>query len=524
VVRSVFSSTSFVSSISFTSLLFPSLLFAFALSSCTRSVSTEPGVVNFLIESMPVNLDPRIGTDDKSEKIDSLIFSGLVELDAQRNLHGDLAEKWEMPDPRTYVFHLRSGVKFHDGRALTSTDVKYTFDSISNGTVTSPKRGAFTLIQSIETPNPLTVIFHLKEPYGQFLWSLNRAAIGIVPAGSGADFANQLIGSGPFRFVSAEQDDNVVLERNEAYFGSAPKISRVRFRVVPEAVVRALELRKGTADLEMGSLSPDMIPILREQPAIEVTEQPGTNYEYIAFNLDDPLLAKREVRQALALATDREEIIRYLLRGQARPADGPLPTTSWAYEADITRYGYDPRLAEQVLDTAGFPRRDAAGGIRMKLTLKTSTEDAARLLGAVLREQWRKVGVDLELRPIEFATLFSDVTRGSFELYTLRWIGANNDPDIFQYIFSSKRMPPLGANRGHYHNAALDALLDQARVESDQGKQRQLFGEVQKIVAEDSPYVSLWFRDTICVHRRRISNVLLSPSGDYDFLRNIEAR
>jgi peptide/nickel transport system substrate-binding protein len=160
----------------------------------------------------------------------------------------------------------------------------------------------------------------------------------------------------------------------------------------------------------------------------------------------------------------------------------------------------------------------------MKLTLKTSTEDAARLLGAVLREQWRKVGVDLELRPIEFATLFSDVTRGSFELYTLRWIGANNDPDIFQYIFSSKRMPPLGANRGHYHNAALDALLDQARVESDQGKQRQLFGEVQKIVAEDSPYVSLWFRDTICVHRRRISNVLLSPSGDYDFLRNIEAR
>jgi peptide/nickel transport system substrate-binding protein len=480
--------------------------------------------VNFLIESMPVNLDPRIGTDDKSEKIDSLIFSGLVELDAQRNLHGDLAEKWEVPDSLTYVFHLRSGVKFHNGHALTAADVKYTFDSISNGTVTSPKRGAFSLIQSIETPNPLTVIFHLREAYGQFLWSINRSAIGIVPEGSGADFASHLIGTGPFRFVSAEQDDNVVLERNDAYFGAAPKISRVRFRVVPEAVVRALELRKGTADLEISSLSPDMIPILREQPGIEVTEQPGTNYEYIAFNLDDPLLAKRGVRQALALATDREEIIRYLLRGQARPADGPLPTTSWAYQADVTRYAYDPRRAEQLLDSAGFPRREEAGGIRMKLTLKTSTEEGARLLGAVLREQWRKVGVDLELRPIEFATLFSDVTRGSFELYTLRWIGANNDPDIFQYIFSSKRMPPLGANRGHYRNAALDALLDQARVESDQGKQRQLFGEVQKIVAEDAPYVSLWFRDSICVHRKRIGHVQLSPSGDYDFLRDIEAR
>jgi peptide/nickel transport system substrate-binding protein len=160
----------------------------------------------------------------------------------------------------------------------------------------------------------------------------------------------------------------------------------------------------------------------------------------------------------------------------------------------------------------------------MRLTLKTSTEDEARLLGSVLREQWRKVGVDLELRPLEFATLFSDVTRGSFELYTLRWVGANNDPDIFQYIFSSKRMPPLGANRGHYQNAVLDTLMDKARIETDREKRRKLYSEIQKDVAEDLPYVSLWYRDNICVHRTRISNVQLTPSGDYDFLRNIEAR
>jgi len=156
--------------------------------------------------------------------------------------------------------------------------------------------------------------------------------------------------------------------------------------------------------------------------------------------------------------------------------------------------------------------------------MKTSTEESTRLLSAALKEQWRKVGVELELKPVELATLFSDLTRGSFQLATLRWIGANSDPDFFEYIFSSKKMPPAGANRGHYHNAALDALLDQARVASDQPKQRQLFGEVQKIVAEDSPYLSLWFKDSICVHRKRISNVELSPSGDYDFLRNIEAR
>lgn len=221
---------------------------------------------------MPVNLDPRIGTDAASQYIDGLLFNSLVELDAQRNPHGDLAEKWEMADPRTYIFHLRGGVKFHDGRALTSADVKYTFDSILDGTITSSKRGSLAVIRSVEAPDAATVIFHLQEPYAGFLWEIARPAIGIVPAGAGTDFASQLIGTGPFRFVSAKQDDDVVVERNDQYFGSVPKISRVRFRVVPEAIVRALELRKGTADIEEDSLAPDMIPVLKRQSTIEVTE------------------------------------------------------------------------------------------------------------------------------------------------------------------------------------------------------------------------------------------------------------
>jgi peptide/nickel transport system substrate-binding protein len=192
------------------------LVLVLAFSSCTRSVRTEPGVVNFLIETMPTNLDPRISTDAQSQRLDSLIFNSLVELDAQRNVHGDLAEKWETPDPLTYIFHLRRGVKFHHGRPFTSADVKYTFDSILNGTVSSPKRGVYLLIESIEAPDPATVVFHLKQPYAAFLWNISRPAIGIVPAGAGADFASQLIGTGPFRFVSAQQDDNVVLERNAA--------------------------------------------------------------------------------------------------------------------------------------------------------------------------------------------------------------------------------------------------------------------------------------------------------------------
>ena len=514
-----FSFTSFASLISLTS-----LFILLALSSCSRTVTTEPGVVNFLIESMPTNLDPRIGTDGQSERIDSLLFNSLVELDTHRIPQGDLAETWETPDPVTYLFHLRSGVKFHDGRPLTSADVKYTFDSIIDGSVTTSKRGSLRLVKSIDAPDAATVIFHLSEPNAGFLTDICRPAFGVVPAGAGSDAEEHPIGTGPFRFVSAQQDDNVVLERNAAYFAAPAKIEQVRFRVVPEAVVRALELRKGTADLEMSSLAPDMIPVLRQQPSLDVTEQPGTNYAYVAFNFENPVLARREVRQALALATNREEIIRYLYRGQARLADGPLPPNSWAYEPDITRYGYDPQTAERLLDTAGLTRKPENGGMRVNLTLKTSTEESTRLLGAVLQEQWRKVGVDLELRSLEPATLFSDIARGDFELYTLRWIGANNDPEFYEFAFSSKRIPPMGGNRGHYRNPEVDALLNQARVESDKEKRRKLFSKVQKIIAEDLPYLSLWLMDNVSVHRKRISDVQISPTGDYDFLRNIEAR
>jgi peptide/nickel transport system substrate-binding protein len=403
--------------------------------------------------------------------------------------------------------------------------VKYTFDSILDRTVTSPKRGSLAVIRSIDTPDAATVIFHLQEPYAGFLWEIARPAIGIIPAGSGADFSNRLNGTGPFRFASSEQDDNVVIERNDGYFGGAPKISRVQFRVVPEAIVRALELRKGSADVEVNSLTSDMIPVLRKQSTIDVSDSPGTNYQYLAFNFDDAALAKRELRQALAYATNREEIIQYLYRGQAHPADGPLPKSSWAYESGIRRYEYDPQQAERLLDAAGFPRRPGMGGTRVKLTLKTSTEESSRLLAAVLQEQWRKVGIDLEVRPLEFATLFSDIARGSFEIFTLRWVGANNDPDtFFDYVFDSRKIPPAGANRGHYRNPEIDALLDQARIESDRAKRRELFSKVQKIIAEDLPYLSLWFMDNVSVYRRRIEGVHISPTGDYDFLGGIEAR
>jgi len=501
------------------------------------------GDVVFVIESNPANLDPRYATDGTTQRIDRLIFSGLVRRDAQMNLHGDLAESWETPDPLTYVFHLKKGVNFHDGRPLTSRDVKTTIEYMMDPANKSPKRGSFNMISSIEAPDAETVIFHLKEPYASFLWNMEKSAVGIVPAGSAADFAKNPVGTGPFRFVSQAQDDAVVLERwsDRTPQGRKPNSSgngmsdlearppkeektqepssrparKVTFRVVPDAIVRALELRKGSADVEMSSLSPDMVPVLGARKELEVTEEAGTNFAYLGVNFENPILEKKEVRQALAYATDREALVKYLLRDQARLASGILPPNHWAYEGDVKKYAYDPAEAERLLDAAGFPR--GHDGVRMRLTLKVSTQEQARLIGAALQDQWKKVGVALEVRPLELATLLADLEKGNFQLSYSIWVGANNDPDIFDLVFSSKKIPPNGRNRGRYRNARVDELILAIRGEMDQAKRKELCSEIQKILAEELPYVPMWYVDQVSVHRKGLE-VELTPTGDFDFL------
>jgi peptide/nickel transport system substrate-binding protein len=499
--------------------LLPYVIISFCLASCSNSPHSDPSSLTFLIESSPANLDPRFGTDSQSQRIDGLLFSGLLERDNQMNLYPGLAESWAAPDPLTYVFHLRRGVHFHNGRPLTSTDVKATFDFIRNPANKSPKRGALRMLNSIEAPDEYTVIFRLSEPYASFPLNLIPSAIGIVPSNAGTDFSRHPIGSGPFRFVQQSQDEEVVIERNPEYLPAATQLARVRFRVVPDAIVRALELRKGSADLEMSSLSPDIIPVLARQPDLAVTERSGTNLTYLGFNLEDPTLSHRELRQALALATDREALIRYLLHGEAKVANGVLPPDLWAAEADVAQYPFDPVRAEKLLDGAGFPRNPS--GVRLHLTLKCSTEEQARLIGAALQEQWRRVGVELELRPLELATLFSDVSKGNFQITYQRWVGANTDPDFLEYAFSSKRFPPDGANRGHYRNPQVDALTDEIRLQMNQEKRKALCGEVQKILAEDLPYLPMWFNDVASVHQRSLGVLNLSPTGDYNFLTTL---
>src|SRR5581483_7163860 len=221
----------------------------------------------------------------------------------------------------------------------------------------------------------------------------------------------------------------------------------------------------------------------------------------------------------LAYAIDRRPIIHYLWRDMARPAASVLPPQHWAYDANVETYNYDPGRARRILDDAGYP---AKNGVRFHLVMKTSTEESTRLLAVVLQQQLRDVGIVLDIRTFEFATFYSDVQKGAFQLFSLRWVGGNEDPDIFEHIFYSTSTPPRRANRGYYSNPKVDQLIDEARRTIDQQRRKELYGQVQEIVARDLPYINLWYFDNVVVHTARVRNIEISPSGNYEFLQKAE--
>src|SRR6266849_5478871 len=358
---------------------------ALMLSLLSCSSTADRGTLVMIIESSPTNLDPRVGIDAQSERIDNLIFDDLLERGDYLNVAPGLAERWEIHDPLTYIFHLHHGVKFHDGRPLTARDVKWTFDSLLQGKIRSTKSAVYRFVDHIDASDDYTVVFHLKEPFATMLWNLSDGAMGIVPYGSGDEITRKPIGSGPFRFISAEPDREVIIERNPDYWGEKAHLERVRFMVVPDTTTRALELRKGSADIVSNALTSDLVLALEREPNLKVLRGPGTVLNYLAFNLRDPVLKDVRVRQAIAYAINRQPMIEYLWRGFAKPAASVLPRQSWAYNPEVPGYDYDPKRARQILDTAGY---QAAGGVRFHLTMKTSTEETTRLIAAVLQQQF----------------------------------------------------------------------------------------------------------------------------------------
>lgn len=494
------------------------LAMALVAVACGPSRPASPDVIVVALANSPTSLDPGVSLDEASQKIEQLLFSSLLKIDSTLRVVPDLAVRFQTEDSINYVAEIPHGVRFHDGREMTSADIAYTFRRFLDPAFVSGRKGAYRDVKAVDVVDKYTVVFRLKAASASFPITL---VMGILPEGSGATAGRKPIGSGPYRLIDFVPDDSVTLSAFDGYFGGAPKNPGLTFKVVPDETMRALELRKGSVDVVINDLAPDVIHGLEKDPHIQVVTGYGTDYAYIGFNLRNRVLQDRRVRQAIGYAIDDEAIITNLRRGLARPAAGIVPSMSWAYESDVKRFAHDPGEARRLLDEAGFRDPDGPGPEpRLRLTLKTSTDERYRLQAAVIQQNLAEVGIAVEVRSYEFATLMADVIRGNVQLYTLQYVGVT-DPDMLRRAFHSSQTPPAGFNRGHYDNPEVDALIDRASQALDEPTRRALYARVQQLVAADAPYVSLWAKTNVVVAQRDLEGITLSPTADFAFLRQV---
>jgi peptide/nickel transport system substrate-binding protein len=485
---------------------------------CGATPAPEHGVITLGVSNSPNNLDPRVGTDEASQRVHQLVFDPLFRIDDQLRVGPGLATHWETPDELTYVVHLRRGVAFHDGRELTASDVVYTFSSFLDADFVSARKGAYRTLSSVAAVDRYSIEFKLREPFGSFPVNL---VMPIVPSGAGPETRSSPIGTGPYRFVSARADDRIVLSAFEDYHLGRPRNAGLILKVVPDDIMRGLELRNGGVDLVINDLVPDIVHQLQRESRLQVLTSPGTDYAYIGINLRDPILSDVRVRHAIGHAIDREAIVNHLRRGLAVPAVGVLPPASWAFRPDVFTFNHDPERARRLLDEAGYPDPDGDGPLpRFRLSLKVSSTEFNRLQSAVIQQDLRKVGIALDVRVYEFATLYSDVLRGNFQLFTLQWVGVS-DPDMLRRVFHSRQMPPAGFNRGFYESLEVDTIIDAATVTIDEERRRSLYWDAQAIIAESAPYISLWYKVNVAVSQPDVRGLRLTPATDFSVLREV---
>jgi peptide/nickel transport system substrate-binding protein len=488
---------------------------------CSGTIApTDPNVITIGLRESPNNLDPRLANDAVTARVGQLVFTPLMDWGPGMRPVPKLALRVDNPDPLTYIVHLRHGVKFHDGHELTSKDVVYTYASLIGPDLVSPYKSAFRALASVTAIDDYTVLFALKEPFAAFPMQL--VAPPIVPDGAGTSLRSRPIGTGPYRFVRYRVDQQVELAAFDGYYEGRPKNAGVVMKIIPDDTMRGLELRKGAIDVVINDMPPDIVHQLERSGDFRVERSPGLDFFYVGFNVQDPILADKRVRHAIGYAIDREAIIKYMRRGFARPAAGLLTSLAWAYEPNVHTFTFDPERSKRLLDEAGYPDPDGDGPrYRLRLSMKISTNEETRLQCTVMQQDLRRVGIDLDLRSYEFATMFSDVIQGNFQMSAFQWVGgAVGDPDILRRVYHSSQLPPEGFNRGRYNNPEADRLIDLATTAIDDEERRKYWSQVQRVVAEDAVYIPIWSKENALITSPSLSGMSINPMGDYQTLAN----
>lgn len=486
------------------------------------------------------SLDPVTAPDSKAanDRIRVLIFNSLVKKNEKFDYVPDLASAVQpSSDGKIYTFTLNDGVKFHDGRPLTSADVKYTLDTLlaSPG---APKAASFfestpggrqSYVRSIEAPNPKTVVINLTKPWQALL--SNLVSVGIVPQDSLASQKDHPVGTGPYKFIKFDQNQGVIdLEANNNYWQGPPAIRLLRVRPLEDANALQAELNSGRVDIAPlpSNLSPDTLVSLGKQPGLKVEQFPGANLIYLTINTQSAPLNNVAVRQAIAYAIDRESIINKLLLGQATVAHSILPEGSWAYSPG-QKYSYDPAKAKALLDQAGFPDPDGDGPqmrFSKPISYKISSSSvAARQYAGVIQDYLKQVGIPVNIETLETAILIDQQNTGQFQMASGSWIGGNQDPIFLRDLFDSTEIPVAehrGRNRSRYSNKEFDGLVEEAATTSDREKAFGLYSRAQDIISRDVPMLPLWYPANMVVARKNVEDIKVDGSGDWGFIRNLK--
>lgn len=488
-------------------------LMGLAFAQTGAQCASRGGTLNVGVDQEAVGLDPNLVTAFSSFRRVELMYDTLVRYDDQGKLAPDLAASWDIPDPTTYVFHLRHGVKFHDGSELTSADVAYTLNRILDKTTSSPARSYLTPIKSIETPDAYTVTLKLTSPTASLLDSLTSANISIVSKAAVekyGDLQRNEDGTGPFELASWTPDQSMTLKANPDYFETGyPCVDQIVFKVIPQQASLLAALRSGTLDL--ASISDgNVFKLAQTDKSLKAEWIPGLNVRTFGFNTTKKPFDNVKVREAISLAIDRQQLITIGEQGFAKPT-GPVPiaSTQWALDpSTLPYYTRDIVKAKQLLDEAGYPN-----GFSMSI-LASPTYEGGLDVAQVIQQQLSLIGIKASVDSVEWGTYIDRWVKRDFQgIVELR--GGAIDPDRFLY----RTLTSNGAvNNFLFKDPHLDELLNKGRELTDFQARYQVYVEAQKYIAEQAPVIFLYAPAVKMVMRDNVQGFRLMPTGSLYYL------
>lgn len=496
-------------------ILFLSLIFVlfFMLSSvgCGYSPQTDKDTLVILVDGYPRTFDPRMGIDLASQRVFQLVYNGLFVRDENGELEKDLLESYSFKNNSVFEFKLKKGIKFHNGEELTVDDVFYTIETlIKQGSL---KSAPFLEIGEMKKTGKYSgkILLNKKDP--SFPVNLCDGAFGVVSKKDGFS------GTGGYKIVKKDTGKDIVFQRFENYFKGIPKTKKIVLKTVKDATTRTFELLNKSADMVFDSIPYETLNLF-ENRDYKIFRCPGDSVEYIAFNFKDKILSRKEVRQAICMAIDRDEAIKNLFYGYAIPASSMIaPPNFYHFEGKQCESSIEN--ANRLLDSLGFEKK--SDGYRFKIEFLSTTSFISRLKAVFVQDRLKRIGVKVDIVSMDFGTFFEALKNGKFQMYSARWVGIS-DPDIYRMVFYSKMTPPKGWNRGFYSNPEVDRLLDLLPEIEDKEQRREIYEKINSIILSDFAYIFLWHPENVVITLKNIENIKLTPSKSFSYLYLVEKR